>query len=87
MRIDLRRGVSLVALLLGLLSFVHVCADPVADGATGDTETAAPSGSDSSAGESGDKSTQDDEDKVPAEPFIPSEKISADSAVSFPVDI
>lgn len=87
MRIDVRHCASIAALLMAVMSVVSVSADPVVDPGSSDAETAAQSGTDSSAGDRDEKSAAAGDETVPAEPFIPSEKISADSAVSFPVDI
>ena len=79
-------GLSLV-LLLVLVPCIHAIADPVAAQGSGDSEKAVvtqPEASDTA--QPGEPSPGVGEIS-PSEPFIPSETISADSAVSFPVDI
>ncbi len=87
MQIDARTRAFAAVLLLVLLSFVHAVADPVSEPGSGDSATPAQPPSDSSISEPSEKPAEDGGNTQPADPFIPSETISADSAISFPVDI
>ncbi len=87
MRIDARTRTFAAVLLLVLLSVVHAMADPVSEPGSGNSITPAQPPSDSSISEPGEKSAEGGGEESPAEPFIPSETISADSAIPFPVDI
>jgi hypothetical protein len=83
MQIDRTIKLFAAALLLISITFVSATADPVADPNAGNTDTPAQSPSETPTTDPG---------KTPAEggdnqPFIPSETISADSAIAFPVDI
>lgn len=83
MRIDLRGFLLTGAIALLQLPFAQVRADPEATADTGKTEAPAEKSSKSA----GDKAATESTSEAPAEPFVPSESISADSAISFPVDI
>ena len=83
MRIDLRGLLLTGAIALAQLSFGHVRADPAADAETPKTETSAEKPVEAA----GDEPSAGATSEAPAEPFVPSESISADSAISFPVDI
>ncbi len=87
MQIDARARAFAAVLMLVLLSFVHAMADPVSEPGSGNPATPAQPPSDSSISEPGEKSAEGGGSTQPADPFIPSETISADSAISFPVDI
>ncbi len=87
MQIDARARAFAAVLLLVLLSFVHAMADPVSEPGSSDSATPAQPPSDSSISEPGEKPVEGGGEESPAEPFVPSETISADSAISFPVDI
>lgn len=87
MRIDLRLRVTMAALLLVMMPFVQAPADPAAGPDGTDAGPAVEAGAGASADDRDGQSAEGGDETVPAEPFIPSESISADSAVSFPVDI
>ena len=75
------------ALLLTFVSLPGAYADPAASPQQGGTDEAAgssPAPAQSAAGEDPDEGGTG---ASGPEPFVPSEKISADSAISFPVDI
>lgn len=80
------RVLSLV-LLLVLTPCIHAIADPVAEPASGNPVTAAETQPEASDTVQQGKPSPGGGEISPSEPFIPSETISADSAVSFPVDI
>jgi hypothetical protein len=84
MRNRYRIGALILMLLLALAPFVSAISDPASAPGGGspapETQTGASSASGSETPARGSAVT-------PAEPFIPSESISADSAISFPVDI
>ncbi len=87
MRNESRVTALAMALLLVLVPFVHAIAQPASESESGDpgtiTETQAESPPATRNAERGEGVAEES----PAEPFIPSESISADSAISFPVDI
>ncbi|GMQ75781.1 MAG: hypothetical protein BMS9Abin01_1039 [Gammaproteobacteria bacterium] len=87
MRNESRVTALVMALLLVLVPFVHAIAQPASESESGNpgrvTETQAESAPATRNEERGEGVAEES----PAEPFIPSESISADSAVSFPVDI
>ncbi len=85
MRNEFRTAALVLSLLLALVPFVQGIADPVSEPGSGNAAAQPPS--DSSISEAGEKSAEGGEKTRPAEPFIPSETISADSAIAFPVDI
>lgn len=87
MRNDARTRAFAAVLLLVLLSFVHAMADPDSEPGSSNSATPAQPPSDSSISEPGEKSAEGGGNTQPTEPFIPSETISADSAIPFPVDI
>ncbi len=87
MRINTRTRAFAAVLLLVLLSFVYAMADPVSEPGSGNSTAPAQLPSDSSISEPGEKSAEGAGNIQPAVPFVPSETISADSAISFPVDI
>ena len=79
-------SVLAVAMVCMLAPLAGASADPTATSGNGtpvDTEIQADSPSPSSGEETETLETVE----KPAKPFIPSESISADSAISFPVDI
>jgi hypothetical protein len=76
-----------LSLLLTLVPFVQGMADPVSEPDSGNATAPGKPPSDSSSTGTGEKSTEASENTQPAAPFIPSETISADSAIAFPVDI
>ena len=79
-------GLSLV-LLVVLVPCTHAIADPVAAQGSGDPEKAAVTQPEASDTAQPGKPPPGVGEISQSEPFIPSETISADSAVSFPVDI
>jgi len=87
MRNDAHTRAFAAVLLLVLLSFVYAMADPVSELGSSNSSTPAQPPSDSSISEPGEKSAEGGGETAPADPFVPSETISADSAISFPVDI
>lgn len=84
-----------VALLSALLVFVHAAADQITDRGSGDSGQPVQTPSVAPPTEPGNESAEDGEDSDNSEggetagikPFVPSETISADSAIAFPVDI
>ena len=87
MRNEFRTAALALSLLLALVPFVQGIADPVSEPGSGNATAPAEPPSDSSISEAGEKSAEGGEKTRPAEPFVPSETISADSAIAFPVDI
>ena len=87
MRIDARIGLFVAVSLLALLPLVHPAADPApeSESTVSSTSEEAPSGSSSADGDK--KDAEGDGKTSPLDPFVPTESIPADSAVSFPVDI
>jgi len=79
-------SVLVVAMVCMLAPLAGAFADPTVtsgDGTTDNTEMQAESSSSSS----GEETETPDNVEKPTKSFIPSESISADSAISFPVDI
>lgn len=74
-----------LSLTLGSLPGAH--ADPASKPDAGGAGDTTEQSSGSAEGSAGKASAEGDGESSGPEPFIPSEKISADSAVSFPVDI
>ncbi len=87
MRNEIRTAALALSLLLTLVPFVQGIADPVSEPGSSNSTAPAQLPSDSSISEPGEKSAEGGGDTRPADPFVPSETISADSAISFPVDI
>ncbi len=87
MRINAGTRAFAAVLLLVLLSFVYAMADPVSEPGSSNPSTPAQLPSDSSISKPGEMSAEGGGNTQPADPFVPSETISADSAISFPVDI
>jgi hypothetical protein len=88
MRTDTLIRVLAPALLLIATSFVQATADPVTAPGSSDSDKPAQPPSETPTTQPGEKSAEGgDNTNTPAEIFVPSESISADSAVSFPVDI
>ena len=87
MRTESRFGILVLALLLVLVPRMGAMADPVPQPENGDQGAATPKESQPSGATRQEKPAAGGVEEPPAEPFIPSESISADSAVSFPVDI
>ena len=85
MRSKFRLGVVVLTLPLLLLSGIGVIADPATPSAEGKTDTATQSQSKSQNQKKATDASAGEES--PTDTFTPSETISADSAVSFPVDI
>lgn len=87
MRTEHRTGALVLLALLVWNPFANVYADAATESEGGKsgpvTETQTESSNASRKAEPGES----DREETPAEPFIPSESVSADSAVSFPVDI
>jgi hypothetical protein len=83
MQIDKRIKQFAATLLLLLTTFVQAPADPVADPNAGNTDTPAQPPSETPTTNLGKTPAEGGDDK----PFTPSETISADSAIAFPVDI
>ena len=76
-----------LVLLRVLVPCTHAIADPVAAQGSGDPEKSAVTQPEASDTAQPGKPSPGAGESSPSEPFIPSETISADSAVSFPVDI
>ncbi len=87
MRNKFRTAALALSLLLTLVPFVQGIADPVSEPGSSNATAPAQLPSDSSISEPGEKSAEGGGNTQPADPFVPSETISADSAISFPVDI
>jgi hypothetical protein len=87
MRNKLATAILALSLLLTLVPFVQGVADPVSEPGSGNATAPGKPPSDSSSTGTGEKSAEASENTQPAAPFIPSETISADSAIAFPVDI
>ena len=87
MWIEAQARVLVAVLLLVMVPSVQVIADPVSDPESSVSSTPAETPSSSSTTD-GDKKSAEGSDKIsPVDPFIPTESIPADSAISFPVDI
>lgn len=87
MRNEFRTAALALSLLLALIPFAQGIADPVSEPGSGDATAPSEPSSDSSIREPGEKSAEGGENTRPTDPFVPSETISADSAIAFPVDI
>ena len=85
MRIEAQARVLVAILLLLMVPSSQVVADPVSDPDGSASSTPAETPSSSSTADGDKKSTEGS--GSPVEPFIPTETIPADSAISFPVDI
>ncbi len=87
MRINIRPDFLVAVLLLALLVWVlpAAMAAPESDGAGTGASEEGPSVS--STVDPDKKNAEGDAKTSPLDPFIPTETISADSAISFPVDI
>ncbi len=81
MRNKSRLGILVLALPLVVLPFVGAIADPATPPKKVDADTAP------QAQDHAEKEKPAGGEESPVDSFIPSETISADSAVSFPVDI
>ncbi len=75
------------ALLLSLVPFIHAMADPASEPESGEQGTSTETQAESSKATRSEQPAEGGSEETPTDPFIPSESISADSAVSFPVDI
>jgi hypothetical protein len=73
----------LLALLLVMVPFIHAIADPASEPESGNPGAVTETQEESSNASGNEKPAEES----PEEPFVPSETISADSAISFPVDI
>jgi hypothetical protein len=87
MRNKLRFGALILISLFVLNPCSRAIADPASDPENGKSGPATETQTGSSDASRNDKPGESDRSEAPAEPFIPSESVSADSAVSFPVDI
>ena len=85
MRIKSRLRVLVPVLALVVLPFIGAIADPATRSQKGNADTVTQSQPKSQDPAEKEKTAAGEE--PPVDPFIPSETISADSAVSFPVDI
>jgi len=87
MRTKHRIGALVLVLLLVWTAFGGALADPASQPASGNTAPLTETQLESSDASRNAGSREGDRQETPAEPFVPSESVSADSAVSFPVDI
>ena len=87
MRNEYRIGTLGLLLLLALAPFIHAIADPASESESGGPVTTTETRPESSNGVPNRKPAEVSREEAPADPFVPSETISADSAISFPVDI
>ncbi len=85
MRNESRIGTLALLLVLALVPFAHAIADPASKPESGEPVTATSAESSNTVGK--EKPAEDSGEESPVDPFVPSETISADSAISFPVDI
>ena len=85
MRINALLRVLAAALLLAALPFAYATADPASEPGSGNSNTVSQPPVETPTTQPGKTPAEGGDNKT--EPFIPSESISADSAVSFPVDI
>ena len=76
-----------LALLLAPVPFIHAIADPGSEPESGDPGTTTETQEESTNATRSGEPAEGGAGESPADPFIPSETISADSAISFPVDI
>ena len=83
----IRLMVLMLLLLPGPALFIESIADPVSEPESGTQGTATQDQAESSDAARNKKPVEDGSEESPADPFIPSETISSDSAISFPVDI
>ena len=81
MQID--KTIKFLAAAILLLTFAYAPADPASDESEGESDRTAQPSSETSTTEPGRRSAEAGDIK----PFVPSEAISPDSAVAFPVDI
>ncbi len=87
MRNESRITVLAIALLLVLTPFVGALAQPASGPGSGNPDAATETKAETPPATRDEKRGEGVAEELPAEPFIPSESISADSAISFPVDI
>lgn len=80
-------GTVVLVTLLIMAPFAHVLSDPVTEKQTGSAQAAGEARAESSGTTSSESPAAGSAEVKPADPFVPSESISADSAISFPVDI
>ena len=87
MRNESRVTALAMALLMVLVPFVNAIAQPESGSESGNPGIATETKADSPPAPRNEARGEGVAEESPAEPFIPSERISADSAISFPVDI
>ena len=86
MRTEKSIKILAAALLLALLAVIRAPADPVGDQSSGNSDTPVQPPSESPTTQPG-KTAAEGVDTTEGGEFIPSETISADSAIAFPADI
>ena len=82
-----RAAALALAFLLTATPVTPALSDPQTTAKSGDAQTTGEPPPPSSGASSTQSPAADDAQVKPADPFVPSESISADSAISFPVDI
>lgn len=87
MRNKYRIGAFVVMSLFVLIPLNRAIADPVSEPESSRPGSVTETQTESTDASPREKSGERDTKATPADPFIPSESISADSAISFPVDI
>jgi len=87
MRNESRVTALAIVLLLVLVPFVNAIAQPASGSESGNPGTVTETQAESPPATRNEERGEGVAEESPAEPFIPSESISADSAISFPVDI
>jgi hypothetical protein len=80
-------GALVLIALLVWNSLSSTYADPASTAESGEPGPLMETQTESSSASRSSTRGESDREETPAEPFIPSESVSADSAVSFPVDI
>jgi hypothetical protein len=87
MRNESRVTALAIALLSVLVPFVHAVAGPASESESGNPGVVTETQAESPPATRNEERGEGVAEELPAKPFIPSESISADSAISFPVDI
>lgn len=82
-------GIGAIVLIVLLVwnSLSSTYADPASTAESGEPRPLTDAQTESSRASRSSTPGESDREEKPAEPFVPSESVSADSAVSFPVDI
>ena len=87
MRIDARTGFFAAVVLLTLFAFAHPTAIAGPESGSAESSTLEQTSPGSPTADRDKKTAEGDGKTSPMDPFVPTETIPADSAISFPVDI